>query len=386
MNDKNNLKIDLEYLKGVLERLLNTPSPSGMTDDVVRLACGELDNLDIPYELTRRGAIRATLSGAHYSPRRAIAAHLDTLGAMVKNLKDNGRLSIVPIGFWSARFAEGAKCTIHSDDGRIFRGTILPLKASGHTYNEEIDSQPSNWSNLELRIDEVCSDLDSLWNMGIRVGDYISIDPQPEFNGNGFINSRHIDDKAGVAAILAAAKAVKESDREIPLDCHLLFTISEEVGVGASHVLHGDVAEMVSVDNGAIAPNQNTCEYGVTLAMKDSSGPFDRHLSGHLIDLCMHKSIEFSRDVFLYYRSDSAAALEAGNDIRTALVCFALDASHGYERTHIKSLDCVARLLGEYMLSSPIFGKGENVIGEMENFPMIDMSAVEQQSRKKKKG
>lgn len=375
--------IDQTYLKDVLSRLLLTPSPSGMTDDVVRLACHELDALDIPYELTRRGAIRATLQGTGEGPRRAIAAHLDTLGAMVKNLKDNGRLSVVPIGFWSARFAEGAKCSVHSDDGRTFRGTILPLKASGHTYNQEIDQQPSEWPNLELRLDEVCHDVDSLWSLGVRVGDFISIDPQPEFNDNGFINSRHIDDKAGVAAILAAAKAIKEAQTPLPLDCHLLFTISEEVGVGASHVLHGDVAEMVSVDNGTIAPLQNTCEYGVTVAMQDSSGPFDRHLSKHLIDICMQDSIEFSRDVFLYYRSDSAAALEAGNDIRTALICFALDASHGFERTHIKSLDCVARLLAGYMTSAPIFAKNENVIGEMSEFPMIETPNPEQQSRKK---
>ncbi len=379
------LVIDQQYLKEVLKSLLNTPSPSGMTDDIVRLTCQELDILDIPYELTRRGAIRATLSGSNYSPRRAVAAHLDTLGAMVKNLKMNGRLSVVPIGFWSARFAEGAKCTVHCDDGLEYRGTLLPLKASGHTYNKEIDTQPSEWENLELRLDEVVSDVDGLWNLGLRVGDFISIDPQPEFNKNGFVNSRHIDDKAGVASILAAAKAIKESDRELPLDCHLLFTISEEVGVGASHVLQGDIAEMVSVDNGTIAPNQNTCEYGVTLAMQDSSGPFDRHLSGHLIDLCMQKTIEFSRDVFLYYRSDSAAALEAGNDIRTALICFGLDASHGFERTHLKSLDCVARLLGEYMLSKPIFGKSENVIGDIEEFPLIDTSSIEQQSSKKAK-
>ncbi len=376
-----NLKIDQQYLKDVLKRLLEMPSPSGMTDDVVRLACKELDALEIPYELTRRGAIRATLAGTNYSPRRAIAAHLDTLGAMVKNLKDNGRLRVVPIGYWSARFAEGAKCTIHCDDGKQIRGTILPMKASGHTYNEEIDTQPSAWSNLELRVDAVASDLDTLWEMGIRVGDFISIDPQPEFNENGFVNSRHIDDKAGVASVLAAAKAVKESGRALPLDCHLLFTISEEVGVGASHILHGEVAEMISVDNGTIAPEQNTCEYGVTIAMQDSGGPFDRHLTKHLIDTCMKSSIEFSRDVFLYYRSDAAAALEAGNDIRTALVCFALDASHGYERTHMKSLDCVARLLGEYMLSDPIFGKDENVIGEIDSFPLIDNSMLEQQSR-----
>ena len=366
------LKIDIEYLTSVLKRLLETPSPSGMTDDVVRLVCGELDQLDIPYELTRRGAIRATIAGKPENPRRAIAAHLDTLGAMVKQLKSNGRLGVVPIGHWSARFAEGAKCTIHMEDGTALRGTILPLKASGHTYNEEIDTQPSAWSNLELRVDAASSSMEHLWEMGIRIGDFISIDPQPEFGSSGFINSRHIDDKAGVASMLAAAKAIKDRGDTLPLETHLLFTISEEVGVGASHILHGDVAEMVSVDNGTIAPNQNTCEYGVTICMQDSSGPFDLHLTRHLIDLCKRNAIEFSRDVFLYYRSDAAAALEAGNDIRTSLICFALDASHGYERTHEKSLLCVASLLGRYMLSNPIFEKDENAIGELEEYPLID--------------
>lgn len=368
------LAIDYDYLKDILDRLLRTPSPSGMTDEVVRLVCAELDQLKIPYELTRRGAIRATISGESYSPRRAIAAHLDTLGAMVKGLKRNGRLRVVPIGHWNARFAEGARVKIHCDSGTVLRGTILPLKASGHTYNKEIDSQPSAWDNLEIRIDEPSVGVDQLWEAGVRVGDFVSVDSQPDFNENGFINGRHLDDKAGVASILAAAKAILDADRKPTLDCHLLFTISEEVGVGASHILHGEVAEMVSVDNGTIAPDQNTCEFGATIAMQDSSGPFDRHLTKHLINLCIRDEIEFSRDVFLYYRSDAAAALEAGNDIRTALVCFALDASHGWERSHMRSLTSVAQLLAQYMLSSRIFATDQNVIGSDSEYPPISNS------------
>ena len=128
---------------------------------------------------------------------------------------------------------------------------------------------------------------------------------------------------------------------------------------------------MVSVDNGTVAPDQNTCEYGVTVAMQDSSGPFDRHLTQYLIDLCKANELEFSRDIFNYYRSDAAAALEAGNDIRTALICFGLDASHGYERVHIRSLENVARLLAHYMASAPMFRKGEMVVGPEEHYPLI---------------
>lgn len=373
-------RIDTAYLKDVLGRLLDIPSPSGMTDEIVRHTCAELDQFDIPYELTRRGAIRAHLAGEQSSPRRAIIAHLDTLGAIVKRLKSNGRLALVPIGTWSPRFAEGARVSVYTEDGEVFRGTVLPLKASGHTYNKEIDDQPVSWRNLEIRIDEPCQNIDQLWGLGLRVGDFVAVDPRTEFSDNGFINSRYLDDKAGVASILAAAKALQDAGLTPPLECHLLFTISEEVGVGASHILHGDIAEMVSVDNGTLAPEQNTCEFGVTIAMQDSSGPFDRHLTQHLIDLCKKNRLEFSRDIFNYYRSDAAAALEAGNDIRTALVCFGLDASHGYERVHMKSLENVSLLLARYMMSSPMFNKGETVMGAEEDYPLIT-TTTEQMSR-----
>lgn len=364
-------EIDAVYLQDTLQRLLEVPSPSGMTDDIVRTVCHELESFGIPYELTRRGAIRATIKGQLRSPRRAVVVHLDTLGGMVKNLKKNGRLSVVPIGTWSSRFAEGARVTIHSDHGRTIAGTVLPLKASGHRYNKEIDKQPSKWSNVEIRLDESCYTLEKLWELGIRVGDYVSFNTQFEASPNGFINARHLDDKAGVAILLAIAKTLKENKISPPLDSYLLFTISEEVGVGASHILRGDIAEMVTVDNGAIAPEQNTCEQGVTIAMKDSSGPFDFHLTKHLINLSIKYEIEFSRDIFLHYRSDSAAALEAGNDIRTALVCFGLDASHGYERVHMDSLLSVSKLVYSYLNSAPLFSENENVIGPENEYPLI---------------
>lgn len=361
------------YLIERLQDLLAIPSPTGMTDEIVGYICGQLTDLGIPFELTRRGAVRADLKGSRSSPDRAIVSHLDTLGAMVKGYYDNGRLQIVPIGSWSARFAEGARVSIYSDN-RQFRGSILPLKASGHTYNDEIDTQPISWTNLELRLDEKIGSEEEARAAGLNVGDIIAIDPVPEFTENGFVCSRHLDDKAGVAAVLAAAKTIVENQQLLPIDCHLLFTISEEVGVGASHVLHGDVAELVSIDNGTIAPQQYTSEYGVTIAMQDSSGPFDRQLTQSLIELCEKNEITYSRDVFRFYRSDAAAAVEAGNDIRTALLCFALDSSHGYERTHIDSLTALSELLVQYVMSKPLFQRDEEALGSVGDLPITNIA------------
>jgi len=363
------LDIDRDYLRDCLLKLLQLPSPTGMTDKVVQFVCEKLSELEIDYEVTRRGAIRANLPGKIHSPDRAIAAHLDTLGAMVKNLKSNGRLEVASVGTWPARSAEGARVTLYADHGRQYRGTLMPLKASGHVFGKQVDNQEASWENLELRLDERAHSRDDLQELGVHVGDTLAIDPQIEFLDNGFLVSRFLDDKAGVAAVLAAAHAVARAGLTLPMDCHLLFTISEETGAGASHILHGDIAELLAVDNGTIAPGQNTSEYGVTISMQDSSGPFDWYLTRRLLGICQQYDIEHSRDVFKYYRSDAAAAIEAGNDIRTALICFALDGSHGYERTHESSLIEVARLLSLYMQSGPLFERDDRPIGPLADFP-----------------
>ena len=371
------LAIDIPYLRERLAALLAIPSPSGYTDVAVRHVSEELESLGLEVELTRRGAIRARMPGAAPQPARAVVAHLDTLGAQVKRLKENGRLELVSIGHWSARFAEGARATVFSDRG-AYRGTILPLKASGHTFNQEIDTQPSGWEHVELRIDAWSYGPSDLRRLGIDVGDIVAIDPQPEFLDNGFIVSRHLDDKAGCAVALAAVKALVESGETPPVDTFWLFTITEEIGHGASSILAHDIASMVTIDNGTTAPGQNSDEFGVTIAMADMVGPFDWHLTRKMVDLCREHDIRFQKDVFRYYRSDSASAIEAGADVRTALVCFGIDASHGYERIHMHALRSLAELITAYATSEVDIARDAAPTAGLEGFTSQPMEEADQ--------
>lgn len=359
--------IDYTYLEETMLQLLAIPSPVGLTDAVVRYAAGKFEALGIPYEITRRGAIRATLPGRESQPARAVVAHLDTLGAMVRALKSNGRLEIVPIGHWSARFAEGARLTVFTDQGQV-RGTCLPLKTSGHAFGGEIDTQPSGWAFVEVRVDLPVDDRAGLEAAGLNVGDWIAFDPQPEIQADGYINARYLDDKAAVAALLTACKAVRDHKLVLPVDVHPLLTITEEVGSGASAALHGEIAEMVSLDISIAAPGQNTSEHATTICMQDMSGPFDYHLTHKLIALAVENDIPHRRDVFLYYRSDSAAAVEAGNDIRTALIGFGADASHAQERTHRDALEALTRLVVAYMTSDPVARRDCRSMGSLDGF------------------
>ncbi len=371
------LKIDVDFLVDSLEALLSIDSPTGYTDNIARHATEELQRLGLEPQLTRRGAIRAVTKGGRRDGARAIITHLDTLGAQVKLVKDNGRLELIPIGHWSARFAEGARVTIYTEAGS-YRGTILPLKASGHTFNEEIDDQPIGWPNLELRIDAMTRSMSETLALGIDVGDFVGVDPRPEFLENGFINSRHLDDKAGVAIALAAIEAIHREKPDLPLDVHWLFTIAEEVGVGAASIVTPDIASMVTIDNGTSAPGQNSSEFGVTIAMADQAGPFDYHLTHKLVDLCREHDIRYQKDIFRYYRSDSASAIEAGHDVRTALLAFGIDASHGYERIHIHALRSIAELVTAYVTSPLEIERDVRPVSDLEGFPEQPMEEAEQ--------
>jgi peptidase M42 family hydrolase len=295
----------------------------------------------------------------------------------VKMVKDNGRLELVPIGNWSARFAEGARVTVYTEQG-AYRGTILPLKASGHTFNEGVDTLPVGWDFVELRIDALTKNRSETHALGIDVGDFVAVDPQPEFLDNGYINSRHLDDKAGVAIALAAIKALEDEKATTPVDIHWLFTIAEEVGVGAASIVTPEIASMVTIDNGTTAPGQNSSEFGVTIAMADQAGPFDYHLTRKLVDLCRENGLQYQKDIFRYYRSDSASAIEAGHDVRTALVAFGVDASHGYERIHVHALISIAELIARYVASPIEIERDVSEVSSLEGFTEQPMEEAAQ--------
>lgn len=364
------LPVDMDYVRDVLVRMLRTPSPSGRTDEVMHLIGQELADMGVPFELTRRGALVANLVGEQDSPDRAIVVHSDTIGCMVKRIKDNGRLQVAPIGTFSSRFAEGARVLILGDDPDLCHtGTILPLKASGHTFGQEVDTQKVAWEQVEVRIDELVDTAEDTIALGVQVGDFVALEADPVVTASGFVKSRHLDDKAGVAAALGAFKSVVDHELVLPVSVHLLVTIAEEIGQGASHGLHSDVAEMVSVDNAVVARGQYSKETGVNIAMQDSSGPFDYHLTRKLLRLAAELGIPAQRDVYNYYRSDIAAAMEAGAETRAALVGFGVDASHGHERTHLDGIRNCAELVTAYLQTPLTFAWDEKPRGPLENFP-----------------
>ncbi len=370
--------IDVGWMRDVLLELLRVPSPTGRTDVVMQHVGERLMEIGLPFELTRRGAMVGDLDGNGGVLDRAVIVHTDTIGCMVSGLKPNGRLQITPVGTHSSRFSEGSRVTIFTDEPeQVYTGTILPNMASGHAFGNKIDEQPHGWDHVEVRVDEPVDNAQGLIDLGIQVGDFVSQTAFPVITRSGYVTSRHLDDKAGVAAALAAFRWIIQQGCELPVGANLLVTISEEVGHGASSGLHKDVAEMVSVDSAVVAPGQHSTETGITVAMQDLHGPFDYHLSRRLYSLAKEHDIEVHRDVFRYYRSDVAAALEAGAETRAALVGFGVDATHGHERTHLDSIINTARFIALYLQTELTFADWDaKPKGPLEQFPSTGVQAI----------
>lgn len=344
-------QIDSEYLLNLLINLLNTPSPTGFTGDVIDLVSQNMADFSfLSPELTRKGALVATWEGSLNDSPRALTAHADTLGAMVKEIKSNGRLKLTKIGGFAWNTVEGEGCTIFTSQGNTFRGSILLSKASGHVHGSKVNDLKREDSNMEVRLDARTTDADQTRDLGVQVGDFVAFDPRVESH-NGFIRSRHLDDKACVACIFAAIKALQSAGLQPSQTTTFHISNYEEVGHGAASGFPPDLAELITVDMAAVGEGQTSDEFHSTLCVKDSGGPYHHGLNQKLRQLAEEYQVPYKVDIYPYYGSDGEAFWRAGGDVAVALIGPGVDASHNYERTHLDALNATTQWLIAYLLN-----------------------------------
>lgn len=343
--------VDTEYLLKLLTNLLNTPSPTGFTGNAIAAVAQTLK--DFPFlspSRTRKGALVFTWDVSSSDSPRALTAHADTLGAMVKEIKCNGRLKLTKIGGYAWNTVEGEGCTVFTSQGEAIRGSLLLTKASSHVHGSQVNDLKRNDDNMEVRLDARTMDADETRDLGIQVGDFVAFDPRVEVI-NGFIRSRHLDDKACVACILAAINALHNADLQPSQTTTFHISNYEEVGHGAASGFPANLAELVAVDMAAVGEGQTSDEFHATLCVKDSGGPYHHGLNQKLRKIAEEHQIPYKVDIYPYYGSDGEAFWRAGGDVAVALIGPGVDASHNYERTHQEALIATTQWLVAYLLS-----------------------------------
>lgn len=327
-----------------LQTLTGIASPTGYTRHVTDYLLKEFAAMGFSAKRNKKGCVLVDLGGK--GKEVALAAHVDTLGAMVRSIKDNGRLRLTKLGGFSFETADGENCELFTRDGKRYTGQLLNTCPSVHVN----DAPTRNDINMELLLDENVSSKDEVKALGIEVGDIVAADPRTTVTESGYIKSRFLDDKASASILMATAKAVADGEIALKCHCYLYFTVYEEVGHGCSSGLPQQLDECISVDMGCVGEDLSCTERDVSICAKDSAGPYDYDLTSRLMRIAKARNLSYAVDIYPRYGSDVDAALKAGYEFAHGLIGPGVYASHNYERTHKDGMENTLSLICGYLI------------------------------------
>lgn len=333
----------ITYITEELKALTAIPSPSGYTKEVAQYVFDTLTAMGYAPEISRKGNVSACLGGE--GDPLVLAAHVDTLGAMVRSIKGNGRLRPTTLGGHRWKTADGENCTICTRDGKVYTGVVLNREPSVHVADSDVEQKEGN---MEILLDENVFTKEETAALGIQVGDIIAMDPRTVVTKSGYIKSRFLDDKLSAAILLGLAKAAKDGEVTFSRKITVLFTVYEEVGHGGA-VLPEDTAEIISVDMGCVGDDLECTERKVSICAKDSGGPYNYDVITGLVNAAKAAGADYAIDIYPHYGSDAEASLRAGYDVRHGLIGPGVYASHNYERSHVDGVKNTFLLLKEYI-------------------------------------
>lgn len=340
---KENLK---QYMMTQLENLINIPSPTGYTKEVQKYLVDELTSMGYAPTTLHKGGVVCDIGGEGNAIM--LAAHCDTLGAVVKTVKSNGALRVINVGGLNPNNVETETVTVITRFNGTYEGTFQVENASTHV-NKDVNAARSFDGNIEVLLDEDVHSAAETKALGIENGDFIAVNPRYTVTSKGYIKSRFLDDKASAAVLLTMAKAIKDGDFKPTRKIYINFTVYEEVGHGGAAGIPSDVMDMISVDMGCVGNGLNCTEKQVSICAKDGGGPYNYDLTTELVKAAKDNGVDYAVDIYQFYGSDVNVTLKAGHDIRHGLIGPGVYASHGYERSHIEGLKNTYKLLTAYL-------------------------------------
>lgn len=339
----------MDYVLEQTKKVLSIDSPTGYTREAADYVMNAYEAMGYHPVKTIKGGVLVEIGGTDDKDAILLEAHMDTLGAMVREIKGNGRLKLSPLGGMNPNNAEAENCRIITRFNGKYEGTFQLENASIHVNGKYNDTKRS-YDNMEVVLDEHVTSEEETRALGIMEGDIVAFDPRTTITEKGYIKSRFLDDKLSVGILLGFAKFLKEENITTKRKIYHHITVYEEVGHGASGTVPEGVTEILSVDMGCVGDSLQCSERQVSICAKDSVGPYNYEVVTNLIKAAKEHDIDFAVDVYPHYGSDADAALEAGYDCRHGLIGAGVYASHGYERSHVDGARNTLELLKAYLI------------------------------------
>ena len=328
--------------------LLAIDSPTGYTAKAAAWVKDAFEALGFDAQITTKGGVLIDLGGTDENDGLMLAAHADTLGGMVAQVKGNGRLRLTNLGGMNANNAETENVRIYTRDGKVIEGTVQLCNASTHV-NGDYSSTKRTFDTVEAVLDEDVNSAEDTRKLGIEVGDFVYFDPRTRRTASGYLKSRFLDDKLSVGILLGFAKYLADKHITPARRTWVHVTVYEEVGHGGSASVPAGITEAISVDMGCVGDGLQCTERQVSICAKDSGGPYSYEVVGKLIAAAKRTGADYAVDVYPHYGSDVEATLSSGVDIRHGLIGSGVYASHGYERSHIDGVYNTLKVLCGYL-------------------------------------
>ncbi|MBR2420880.1 MAG: M42 family metallopeptidase [Oscillospiraceae bacterium] len=330
------------------EQLLSIDSPAGFTDYAALWLKSSFEMLGFSTAITTKGGVLVDLGGEDADNGLLLAAHADTLGGMVAQVKGNGGLRISPLGGMNPYNAEAENVRIYTRSGKVLEGTFQLCNASIHV-NGDYNTAKLTFDNMEVLLDEDVHSAADTKALGIEVGDIVCFDPRTRRTASGYLKSRFLDDKLSVGILLGLARYIADNRICLQRRTYIHITVYEEVGHGGAASVPDGVTEAISVDMGCVGEGLSCTERQVSICAKDSGGPYSYQVVGKLIEAAKKVEADYAVDVYPRYGSDVETTLCAGFDLRHGLIGPGVYASHGYERSHIDGVFNTLKVLCGYL-------------------------------------
>lgn len=344
--------IDPAWLTDTLHELVEVDSTVGYYPEIH--AWLEEFLAPMGYEVTydNKATAYVRVPGEDHEKTVCVGAHLDTIGLIVRGFNADGTLRVRQLGGVNYHDLEGETCYVHCRDGRTVVGQIICEHHSVHVF-EDCRKMERDENHMEVSLCDDVSSPEDARALGVTEGAIVSIDPHFQALDNGYIMSRHIDDKGAVTVLLDVLRWLHDTGRKPACDTVFAFPIYEEIGHGGAFV-PSEVSEYVALDITLIGPDYASDEHSVGVICSDHKGPYDWELTNTLL-ACAREACDegkWNTQVCFRYSTDANAAYTLGSNLRSGAFGMAVLSSHGRDRCHVDALVeteklCRAYLMGE---------------------------------------
>ena len=290
----------------LMEEIASVPGISSCEEEVAKIIKNAYNELNIPTAYDGLGSLVGYKDVVDKNLKIMIAAHMDEVGFMVKEITDEGFIHVQPIGSWWSHMVLGQWYTIVTKDKKRYNA----LMESMATHGLPMEARNKTVNIADVYLDLGVNDKQDVLKMGIAIGDMVV--PWARFermNDPKYISCKAFDDRIGNYIMIEVARRLKDINHKA---LYLANTIQEEPGLRgartATHVVHPDIAFAIDTTLAGDTPmNRNICKLGggVVLSMIDSNSIAPRKLVNYVEKIAKENDIKYQYAVFNKGGTDS---------------------------------------------------------------------------------